>query len=119
MAGGRPKKYTDEEVMQKKIDEYFADCRENEEPLTISGLAYALGMTTECLRTYGQSDQFSVTVKRAKQIVERDVEKRLFGANATGSIFWLKNNAGWKDKQDIEHSGGVHLSITQEDSGVL
>lgn len=26
------------------------------------------------------------------------------------AIFWLKNRQGWRDKQDVEHSGDVKLS---------
>lgn len=26
------------------------------------------------------------------------------GAPATGAIFWLKNSAGWRDRQEIDHT---------------
>ena len=29
--------------------------------------------------------------------------------NVAMAIFNLKNNYGWKDKQEVEHSGGVSL----------
>ena len=34
-------------------------------------------------------------------------------ANTTAQIFWLKNRKPkqWRDKQDIEHSGGLHIEI--------
>jgi hypothetical protein len=62
-------------------------------------------MTTESLRNYGTQDEFSATVKRAKQRVEMAVEKKLHSPACTGSIFWLKNNAGWKDKSETELTG--------------
>lgn len=128
MTMGRPPKYESPEEMQDLIDLYFlacrvhqtgdtdlmADCDENELLIindiedaypSISGLAYLLGMTTECLRTYGEKDDFSATVKRAKQRVEMSLEQRLANPACTGSIFSLKNNFGWKDKTEQEFSG--------------
>ncbi len=124
---GRPPKYTSAEEMQRLVELYYLACRvhqtENSELLvgldddelliindiedtypSISGLAYLLNMTTECLRTYADKEEFSATVKRAKQRVEMSLEQRLAGNAVTGSIFSLKNNFGWKDKteQDIK-----------------
>ena len=100
---GRPPKFTSAEEMQKAIDAYFSSCLVSEKPLTISGLAYALDMSTESLRRYGEKDAFCATVKRAKQKVEIYLEERLDSAAPTGAIFNLKNNFGWKDKteQDV------------------
>ena len=104
MPAGRPPKFKTPEDMQRAIDEYFALCDDDNPPL-ISGLAYHLDMTTESLRRYGEDDEFSVTVKKAKQRVEMALEKRL-GQNApVGAIFSLKNNFGWKDKTEQELSG--------------
>jgi hypothetical protein len=59
-------------------------------------------MATETLRDYGTKDEFSATVKRAKQKIEISLEQRLAGNNVTGSIFNLKNNFGWKDKSEVD-----------------
>jgi hypothetical protein len=106
--GGRPPIFASVEEMEEAIQEYFAECNDPETPmpLTVSGLAYALGMSTETLRKYGDKDQFSATVKRAKQRVEMYLECRLDAAAPTGAIFNLKNNFGWKDQQDHTVSGG-------------
>ena len=112
--GGRPKLYTSADQMQQVIDAYFEECKESEEPLTISGLALALDMTTETLRQYGEGEEFSSTVRKAKQKVENYVEKRLMaGGQAAGPIFNLKNNVGWKDKTETDiTSGGEKLSLS-------
>lgn len=102
MALGRPPKYATPEEMQEAIDAYFAECYSNEEPPTVSGLAYHLGMSTEAFRNYGEKDAFLATVKRAKQRVEIALEKRLNENAPTGAIFSLKNNFGWKDKTEQE-----------------
>lgn len=110
--GGRPPLFNSAEQLQAAIHEYFERCDDNKEPYTVSGLAYHLGMTTESLRRYGESDQFSATVKRAKQRVENYLEKHLLaGKNAAGVIFNLKNNFGWKDKVETEHSGTISWPI--------
>ena len=35
-----------------------------------------------------------------------------------GYIFDLKNNHGWKDQQQIEHSGAVHVHFDKRYEGV-
>jgi hypothetical protein len=104
MPAGRPPKYASPEDMQRDIDAYFATCTDEKPPL-ISGLAYALDMSTEALRNYQEKDEFLATVKRAKQKVEMAMEQRLYQPSATGVIFGLKNNFGWKDKTESEVSG--------------
>jgi hypothetical protein len=102
--GGRPRKFNSAEEMQEAIDKYYQDCKDSEKPKTFSGLALALDMTTECLRLYGETEEYFAIVKKARQLVEEEVESRLFGNNATGSIFWLKNNAKYQDRRELSHS---------------
>lgn len=144
MPAGRPPIYETPEQMQRIIDLYFAACKINQlikitdqdkEDLisgyseedkevidyiddfapTVSGLAYILNMTTETLRVYGTNNEFSATVKRAKQRIEKFLEGNLYGQAVTGTIFNLKNNFGWKDKTETEHSGVLGLTdLTDE-----
>lgn len=107
--GGRPKKYTEVEIMQQKINKYFEECNKNNEPYTITGLCIALDITRETLREYLKNEQFSDTIKKAKLKVENYLEKHLITDNSTtGIIFNLKNNFGWTDKQQLEHSGNIN-----------
>lgn len=109
MPRGRPKAYTEVEVMQQKIDKYFNDCDRKNEPYTVTGLCLALDICRDTLSEYMKKDEFSDTIKKAKLKVENYLEKRLINDNSTtGIIFNLKNNFGWKDKQEIEHSGEVN-----------
>lgn len=108
---GRPPKYKTPEEMQVVIDEYFegdAYVEIGDEARlyapTVSGLAFALDMSTEALRNYECKDEFLATVKKAKQKVEVALEQRLHGQAVTGTIFNLKNNFGWKDKQELDHN---------------
>lgn len=109
MPRGRPKAYTEVEVMKQKIDKYFNDCDRNKEPYTVTGLCLALDICRDTLSEYMKKDEFSDTIKKAKLKVENYLEKRLINDNSTtGIIFNLKNNFGWKDKQEVEHSGEVN-----------
>jgi hypothetical protein len=81
-------------------------------PLLITGLCIALDTTRETLMDYesgkydDNNNRFSDTVKRLKQYCESFAEERLYSNQPTGAIFALKNY-GWKDKQEVEHSGAV------------
>lgn len=149
---GRPLKFETVAVLQKKIDEYFANCdphwveimewvqrRENSRPVydedgqpvlvlkkvkqktkqipyTITGLAMALGTTRETLLDYEEKYDsidpgFSDTIKSAKVKCQNFAELSLFGSNATGPIFNLKNNYKWKDRTEVEGTGEQKLII--------
>jgi hypothetical protein len=43
-----------------------------------------------------------------------------FPPDTTAAIFWLKNRkpADWRDKQEIEHTGGVTLNVTPDDAAL-
>lgn len=43
-----------------------------------------------------------------------------FAPDTTAAIFWLKNRRpqDWRDKQEVEHSGGVSLSVTPDDAAL-
>jgi len=128
--GGRPPKYKTPQELHEKVEEYFESCwfekitesedkdtgkietsvvRYQQRPYTIAGLAYHLDMTTQALRDYQAKDEFLCIIKRAKQKIEMNFEENLCGKNPTGSIFWLKNHAGYKDRQELEHSGALTL----------
>lgn len=109
---GRPLKYTSVEEIVPLIEAYFEKCDVEERPYTISGLAYALETSRNTLMVYEGKDEFSNTIKKAKLKCEKYAEERLFsGGQVAGVIFNLKNNFGWKDKQEVESSGGVNITI--------
>lgn len=107
---GRPRKFTEVDFMQNKIDNYFNKCKLKNEPYTVTGLCIALDITRETLSQYEKTEVFSDTIKKAKQKVENYLEVFLYGSNVTGVIFNLKNNFGWKDKSET-----VNVNTTYED----
>ena len=122
MRTGRPPKYKKPEEMQKVIDEYFesvtweVEGRKICKP-TVEGLAYALDLSRMGLLKYEGKKDFVYTIKRAKQRIAIALENNLWGNSVTGTIFNLKNNFGWKDKQEVEQSGTVKVIGVVEEWG--
>lgn len=111
MPRGRPNKITKKEELQEKIDNYFKECNYKGEPYTITGLCIALDICRDTLCEYAKKEEFSDTIKKAKLRVENYLEKHLITDNGTtGIIFNLKNNFGWKDKQE-----NINVDTSYED----
>lgn len=53
------------------------------------------------------------------EIVQTPIRK-FYPPDTTAAIFWLKNRAPaqWRDKQEIEHSGGVTVQATPHDEAI-
>ena len=115
-AMGRPRKYETIEELEEIIEKYFNTCNIENRPYTITGLAIALGMSRQglldyCTRIDENGEPFLDSIKKAKDRCEAKIEEGLLSGkyNATGAIFNLKNNYGWRDKQEVEHSGNLKL----------
>lgn len=93
----------------------------DQRPYTIMGLAYHLRTSRETLLDYesGMHDDkaddideagesFSDAIKLAKARINMQVEERMLSGEApsTPSIFWMKNNAKWVERQEIDHTTG-------------
>lgn len=115
MPAGRPLKYNSVEEMEKIIQEYFKNTKEEE--LTITGLALALDTDRKTLINYENRDEFFNTIKKAKTRIENSYEKSLRKNGRTGDIFALKN-FGWHDKVENEISGSINnplVGMTEEE----
>lgn len=136
--GGRPPFYKTKEEIQEKIDAYFEECkgtpltdkdgmpiydkngielRVGVRPLTITGLALALGFNSrQALLNYQAKKEFHDTIMRAKARVECYAEERLYDKDgANGAKFSLANNfEGWREKQQIEAEVNSSVNINIE-----
>ena len=114
---GQPPRYKTAEELQAAILDYFRQSmaivydKETGEHrgyswikrVSLGDLAIHLGMYVQDLWAYGQRDEYSETVKKAKNIVENYYEKVLQeNRNPAGICFILKNGFGWRDVQDIK-----------------
>jgi len=104
MPGGRPRKFDSVEELEKAIEAYFEETEIREKPYTMSGLAYYLDMNRQTLLNYSKEEVYFGTIKRARDRVELWWEENLQGNSVAGTIFNLKNNFGWKDKVEQEHT---------------
>lgn len=109
---GRPRKYETVEELEEIIEKYFDICDIESRPYTITGLAITLGMSRQglleyCTRVDENGEPFLYSIKKAKDRCEAKIEEGLLSGkyNATGAIFNLKNNYGWRDKQEQEITG--------------
>ncbi len=96
----------DKETKQPIIEDYDIVVwdRLPEQP-NITNLALFLGFDSrQSFYDYGNIEEFSYTIKRARLAIENYYEDHLLGDSATGAIFALKN-FGWNDKTQLEHSG--------------
>lgn len=111
MPRGRPNKISSKKELENKIDKYFKECDNKSEPYTITGLCITLDICRDTLSEYAKKEEFSDTIKKAKLRVENYLEKHLITDNGTtGIIFNLKNNFGWKDKQE-----NINVNTSYED----
>ena len=106
---GRPPIWDNAEAFAKAVDEYF----EKEESPTWTGLALHLGFESrKSLHDYSLKPEFSYPIKKALLRIENQYEKNIASRNPAGAIFALKN-FGWRDKQEIEQSGGINIRFAE------
>lgn len=133
----RPPKYTSAEEMQEKIEAYFRDCEgellrdENgkpmltkngepiwigRRPLTIQGLALALGFTSrQSLLNYRAKREFMDVLSRARLRVEQYAAEQLFDRDAQrGAQFTLACGFDYRlEAEKKEETGGVKIELTR------
>ena len=111
---GRPLLFKTVKELEDKINSYFED--ENNKPYTITDLAVWLDCDRKTLTNYENRDKFFPTIKRAKTKIEAGIEKgALLGLyNPTFSIFNMKNNFGWQDKQEIDMASNNRVQIIND-----
>jgi hypothetical protein len=111
---GRPRIYDSPDELELKCQEYIGYCNEKKERPTITGACLFLDFCDKTtLYDYRDRPEFSHSIKRLLLYVENGYEIALQSNAVTGSIFALKN-MGWKDKQEVENSGGVTINWNVE-----
>lgn len=91
----RPRKLRTPDELEARAGLYFEQCSNLEHPITLTGLIYALGLSSrQSLSHYEKREEFCDSVRRAKLRVEMAYEEKLHTRNPSGAIFALKN-FGW------------------------
>ena len=94
---------------------YEQDCRANDQPITLAGAALALGFSSRAkMMDYRAKPEFADILDRIKTTVEAEYEAKLHGGSASGAIFWLKAQAGYRDRLDIGNPEGEAFKTGNE-----
>jgi hypothetical protein len=130
MNQGRPPIYETPEQFEEAVKDYFENGIKHRTVIigkapnqqavslpvpTITGLCLHLGFESrQSFYDYEEREGFSYTVKRARLLIEKEYEEMLqTSSSPTGAIFALKN-LGWKDKSEVEQSGGLSINWHEE-----
>ena len=122
---GRPLKYTLQEL-EEQIEEYFTKVNSegSDEIPDIEWLAFHLDTTRKTLLDYENKDEFSYTIKRAKDKIFYYKKQLAFKwkMNPTIFIFDSKNNHDYTDKTEIEQKNtnvDVTDTLTEEQKKLI
>ena len=99
----------DEKRLNRRVKAYFAkreaETGEYKCPVTVAGLACELNVRRGDLLRVSEGDRHYEAVFSALRKIEAYSEEQLFsGKGATGIMFSLKANFGWKDLPEAEGS---------------
>lgn len=98
------------------LTEIFHKVMTKQKPYTFTGLALALDTSRETLLDYEAREEYSDSIKKARDRCETYVEQSLFNnSNVTGAIFNLKNNYNWKDRSEVDGEQTVTI-VTRKGS---
>lgn len=111
---GKPKSYSNVDEFELKCSEYFEYCNKKKFPPGICGLASFLGIDRSTLNRWEKNypDTYGIVIKRARAEIESYLEMCLHGKNVTGTIFNLKNNFGWAEREKVEN---VNVDMSYEE----
>lgn len=116
--GSKPK-YPTPEDLEIAADKYFEHQDEKKEFYTVAGLAHFLGFQNRKALAQIKSihPEFAYVIDRTKLKMEEQASNNLLvsSKNIAGTIFYLKNNFGWKDVQEKNiHIEGSIQAMTDE-----
>jgi len=123
----RPPSFTNADELEEKIIEFFAYCKEVNDPINFVGLAVFLGVCRDTLFEYGKGTydhidpEFSDTIKKAKDFIENEKWKKALKGeyHASVAIFDLKNNHGAKDAFEHVTKDGASIAPPSQQTIIL
>ena len=106
-------KYKTAKDLQKKVDEYFQKCDDNEKPYTKSGLQLHLG--------FSNHNSFKDNAKRGQDFAEifdfanlrimDQYESLLASGKPIGSIFWLKCQGNYVEAGQNQENQDINITL--------
>lgn len=122
----KPKKYT-ESFVEKEVADLLAELKRKKSIVfkgqLIESKQYSRQRLSEWAKRFSENERISDTIKKIGEICEsRLYTKALKGDyNPTLTIFGLKNNHGWKDRHEHDHTSRrayEHLTDDELDSEI-
>lgn len=109
---GHPRSFKTEEDFKQAFLDYLSLCEADKKLPNIAGFCRHRWITRETY--YKQKEYYSDTFKKIELALE-DAALNTDIAPAV-KIFYLKNkfSSDYKDKQEVEHSGGLDVSVVWE-----
>lgn len=103
---GKKRIFKTQEEFKGKFIEYINKCKNENELPNIAGFCVFMDMHRGTF--YDQEEFYPDTYKKINDILENATINSK-DINDTFKIFYLKNKFGYKDKQELEHSGKLKL----------
>lgn len=113
------------ECVERRIEEYFKICIEDDARPGVAGLCLALGISRQAWQTWGAGTRrhgdYVDIVEKARRAMEAILEQYMLHGkiNPVTGIFLLKNNFGYKDQSDVVITPNIDPLGEQKDSEQL
>lgn len=78
-------------------------------------IARLIGISTHTLLKHYEH-QLGVGKAKANAQVAKSLFRQAIDGNISAAIFWLKAQAGWREVQVVEHTGGTTLNVINADT---
>ena len=101
------KKMLSPEQFKERSEEYFDECKAQDEAPSIAGLAFHLGFSSrQSMHDYAKDPDYKAEYDRARLFIEAWVSKSVMNKDTftAGQIFYLKSVFGYEDKQSVDHT---------------
>lgn len=104
--------------LDDKINSYFEWADLTETPYTIERMAVHIGCDVDTICNYSHKDKYVGVVKKAKdRILSKAVEGLQTKQQVAGTIFYLKNRYGFRDKQELDTTSNISISVVTYANG--
>jgi hypothetical protein len=74
-------------------------------------IARALDIHRETLTKYYRDELDLGAIEANAKVAETLFQQGVRDGNTTALIWWTKSRMGWREKHDVEHSGGINLNV--------
>lgn len=97
----------DRESVERRIEEYFKLCMEDDARPGVAGLCLALGISRHTWQTWGQGTRrngdYTDIVEKTRRVMEAVLEQYMLHGkiNPVTGIFLLKNHFGYRDQSEV------------------